>query len=271
MTDTTVSGVRRARSGTSGYRFGQVIRMEWIKLRSLRANKWTLVFTAIGAIGLSVTVGINTRNPDGDLTNNALAGIAPALLSVGVLGVLVMTGEYTSGTVRATFAAVPRRTLVVAAKALVFGGVALAFGEAVSFIAFFAGAAALRHGIAAPALDQPRVLQAVVLSGTSCCLIGLLGLGLGAIIQNTAFAVAVLVGGVYVAAQFIGFVARGVAGYMPVLIVANSLSVTKPQHCQATGPCPSFLSPWAGLIVLCGYAAVSVAVGCLVVARRDVG
>ena len=90
-----------------------------------------------------------------------------------------MTSEYSSGMIRATLAAVPRRPLLLAAKAAVFGAVALVVGEAASFISFFAGGAALRHGISAPALGQPGVLRAVLLAGTSFCLVGLLGLGLG--------------------------------------------------------------------------------------------
>jgi hypothetical protein len=252
------------------YRFRHVARMEWIKLRSLRSTWWTLVISAVGAIGIGVTVGINTKNAAGDLTNNALAGIVPALLLTGVIGVLAMTGEYSSGMIRATLAATPRRPLLLAAKAAVFGAVALAVGEAASFIAFVAGGAALRHGISAPTLSQPGVLRAVLLSGTSFCLIGLLGLGLGAIIRHTAAAIAVLVGGVYVAAQIIGAAAHSVLAYMPILIIGNSLSTTKPMSCtEQAAQCPHFLSPWAGLAVLCLYAAVALGIGCLLLARRD--
>jgi ABC-2 type transport system permease protein len=252
------------------YRFRHVARMEWIKLRTLRSTWWTLVITAAGAAGIGVTVGVHTKNAAGDLTNNALAGIIPSLLLAGVLGVLAMTSEYTSGMIRPTLAATPRRPLLLAAKAAVFGAVALVVGEAVSFISFFAGGAALRYGIPAPALGQPGVLRAVLLSGTSLCLIGLIGLGLGAIVRHTAAAIAVLVGGVYVVAQFIGAVAWPLAAYMPILIIGNSLSTTKPQSCAGNaGPCPHFLSPWAGLAVLCLYAAVTLGTGCWLLARRD--
>src|SRR6516225_9232056 len=205
------------------YRFRNVAQMEWIKLRSLRSTWWTLGVTVCGATAMAVVIGLNTRNPEGDLTNNVLGGIIPGLLLTGVLGVLMMTSEYTSGMIRATLAAVPRRGRVLAAKAAVFGLVALAAGEAAAFISFAAGGAALRHGIAAPALAQPGVLRAVLLAGASFTLLGLLGLGLGAIVRHTAAAIAVLVGGVYLAAQFVGAVAQGAAGYMPVLIIGNSL------------------------------------------------
>jgi hypothetical protein len=181
-----------------------------------------------------------------------------------------MTGEYTSGMIRATLAAVPRRPRLLAAKAAVFGVLMLVAGEAATFVSFFAGGLALRHGIVAPSLGQPGVLRAVILSGTSFCLVGLLGLGLGAIVRHTAAAVTVLVGGVYVAAQFAGVIARAAFGYMPILIVANSLSTTKPEPCgSGAAGCPHFLSPWAGLAVLCLYAAVALGAGGWLFARRD--
>jgi len=252
------------------YRFADVARMEWIKLRSLRSTWWTLVLTAVGAIGLAATVGINTRNAHADLTNNALAGIAPGLLFAGVLGALVITSEYTSGLIRATLTAVPHRMLVLAAKTAVFGAVALLLGEATAFLSFFAGGATLRHGISAPTLGQPGVLRAVLLSGAGFCLIGLLGLGLGAIIRHTAAAIAVVVGGTFVVSIFIGVVWNGAVTYMPVDIVANSLSTTKPLTCGGQGgPCPHVLSAWAGLGMLCLYAAVALVIGGWLLTRRD--
>jgi hypothetical protein len=251
------------------YRFWQVARMEWIKLRSLRSTWWTLAITGAGAIGIAVAVGANTKNANGDLTNNALAGISLGLLTMGVLGVLVMTGEYTSGSIRSTLAAIPNRPLLLAAKATVFWAVALAVGEAAAFIAFFAGDLTLPGSIPAPTLGQPGVLRAVVLSGAGFCLIGLLGLGLGAIIRHTPAAIGVLVGGVYVVAQFVAALAHAAMGYIPVSIVANSLSTTRPMSCD-DGPCPHLLSPWTGLGVLSLYAAVALGVGGWLLVRRDV-
>jgi len=252
------------------YRFGQAARLEWVKLRTLRSTWWTLAITVAGTVGIGVAVGLNTTTGSEDLTNNALAGVIPGLLLAGVMGVLSMTSEYTSGMIRATLAAVPRRRLALAAKAAVFGGVSLALGEAASFASFFAGGFALRHGIAAPSLSQPGVLRAVVLTGAGYCLIGLLGIGLGSIIRHTGAAIAVLVAGIYIAAQFIGFLARGALAYMPILIVGNSLATTKPLSCAAHGTqCPHFLSPWAGLTVLASYAAIALLVGGWLLARRD--
>jgi hypothetical protein len=257
MTTTTAPG--------GHYRFQDAARMEWVKLRSLRSTWWTLAVTIAGAAAVAVAVGANTENAAADLTNNALAGIALGLLLTGILGVLAATSEHTSGTIRSTLAAIPNRPLVVAAKAAVFGTVALAAGEAASFIAFFAGGAALPARIAGPSLGQPGVLRAVVLGGAGFCLVGLIGLGLGAIVRHTPAAIAVLVGGVYVLAQFVAVATQALMPYLPIAIVANSLTVAQPM----AGDPVQFLSPWAGLGVLALYAAVTLGAGAWLLARRD--
>jgi hypothetical protein len=228
------------------YHFRHVARMEWIKLRTLRSTWWTLAVTAAAGAAMAVAIGLNTISRNADLTNNVLAGVIPGLLLIGVLGVLVMTSEYTSGLIQATLAAAPRRPLLLAAKATVFGAAALAVGEAASFLAFFAGGAAFRPGVAAPALSQPGVLRAVLLGGASYCLIGLLGLGLGAIIRHTAAAIAVFVAGVFLIGPIIGAALHGLAAYLPVLIIGNSLTTTRPEPCTGAAQCPHFLSAWAG-------------------------
>ena len=90
------------------YTFRNVARMEWIKLRTLRSVRWTLLLALAGMIGIGIAAGFNTRNPRGDVTNNILVGGAFGSVLFAVLGVLVMTSEYSSGTIRATLAAIPR-------------------------------------------------------------------------------------------------------------------------------------------------------------------
>jgi hypothetical protein len=248
------------------YRFRHAAGMEWVKLRSLRSTWWTLAVTVAGAAGIAVAVGANTEDATGDLTNNALAGISLGLLLTGILGVLTATSEHSSGTIRSTLAAIPNRPLVLAAKAAVFGTVALAAGEAAAFVAFFAGRAALPAGLPGPALGQPGVLRAVVLGGAGYCLIGLLGLGLGTIVRHTPMAVGLLVGGVYVVAQLGAALAPVLMPYLPIAIVANSLTVVRPG--MAVGDV-GFLSPWAGLGVLTAYAALALAAGAWLLAERD--
>jgi hypothetical protein len=167
--------------------------MEWIKLRSLRSTWLTLAIAVAASAGIALATGSSTTS-GGMFVGNTLVGMLVGVLLIGVVGVLAMTSEYTSGTIRATFAAAPRRLRVLAAKAAVVGAVALITGEAAAFLSFFAGCMTLRHGITAPALSQPGVLRAIVLTGASLSLIGLFGLGLGAIIRHTAAAITVVVG-----------------------------------------------------------------------------
>jgi ABC-2 type transport system permease protein len=251
---------------TGHYRFVHAARMEWVKLRSLRSTWWTLAVTIAAAAAIAVAVGVNTEDAAADLTNNALAGISVGLLLTGILGVLTATSEHSSGTIRSTLAAIPNRPLVLAAKAAVFGAVALAAGEAASLVAFFAGRAALPAGMAGPALGQPGVLRAVALGGAGYCLIGLLGLGLGAVVRHTPVAVGLLVGGVYVVAQLGAALAPVLMPYLPIAIVANSLTVV--QAGTAIGDV-RFLSPWAGLGVLAAYAALALGAGAWLLAERD--
>lgn len=246
---------------TGGYRFRHVARMEWIKLASLRSTWWTLGVTVAAAVAIATVVGAGTEDGSGDLTNDMLAGIAVGLLSMGVLGVLTVTNEYTSGSVRVTLAAVPDRRLLLAAKATVFGAAALVVGEVASFVAFFAGCAAVPGDVAAPTLGDPEVLRAVVLSGAGYCLIGLLGLGLGAVVRHTPAAIGVLVGGVYVVSQFLGAVSTALMGWVPVSIVANSLATSEPME--------GMPSPWAGLAALTLYAALALVLGGWLTTRRD--
>ena len=260
-----------ARRPAGHYRFGHLAHMEFIKLRTLRSTWWTLAISAAGAVAIGVAVGLNTRSGTEDLTNNALAGLIPALLLSGVLGALLMTSEYSSGMIRSTLAAAPRRPLLLAAKAAVFGAVALAFGEAASFIAFFAGGAALRHGISAPALSQPGVLRAVVFGGAGYCLLGLIGLGLGAIIRHSAADHRRATSAACSCSRtFIGNLVHQVGVYLPIIIVGNSLTTTQSAACRSgAADCTPFLSAWAGLGVLALYAAVALAAGGWLFARRD--
>lgn len=245
----------------SSYTFRNVARMEWIKLRTLRSVRWTLLLALAGMIGIGIAAGFNTRNPNGDVTNNILVGGAFGSVLFAVLGVLVMTSEYSSGTIRATLAAIPRRPLVLAAKAAVWGTIALVAGELVTFAGFLAGAAFVHGDVPRPALSQPDVLRAVVLSGVYLCLVGLIGLALGVIVRRGAAAITALVVLVFVA-PLAGLAATPAGQYLPELIYANALGVTKPVQGFT-------LSPWAGLAIIAAYVVVLLSVGGWLLTRRD--
>ncbi len=257
------------------YGLTNVARMEWIKLRSLRSTRWGLAILAASTIGFAILVlsivsghWVHMSAADKasfDPTNQGFTGLIIGQLVIAVLGVLTITSEFSSGLVRATFAAVPRRPLVLAAKVVVFGGAALIAGEVLTFIAFFAGEAVLHGGAPHVTLATPGVLRAVMMAGAYVCLCGLFGLGLGAIIRHSAGAIAAVIGVIF-AIPFLllplpDSVRDGIAKFLPEQIAASSITAVVPESHN--------LSPWAGLGLLCLYAAILLGVGAFLLARRD--
>jgi ABC-2 type transport system permease protein len=272
MTAATLTRTRPARA-EAGYGFRSVATMEWLKLRSVRSTPWILLIFAAGMIGLSVLV-LSHENwatmPAGqraafDPTNEGFTGLALGQLVLGVLGVLAITTEFSSGMIRATFAAVPRRPMVLAAKAAVVAAITLVAGEILAFAAFAAGELALRSPAPHATLGQPGVLRAVLLGGAYPCLIALIALGLGAIVRNTAAAISALVGILFVVPLILlplgESIQHAVGQYLPMLIAENSLTSVK--------PVAHSLSPGVGFAVLCGYAVAALAAGGWALARRD--
>lgn len=245
-----------ARARTSALR--NVMASEWIKLASVRSYRWTLAAFAVFTVALGV-VASSTGAPL-DPTNQSLAGLAFGELALGVLGVLTITGEYSSGTIRSTLAAVPHRGRVLAAKALVYGTVALVVSEAVTLVTFLAGQAAMGNNPHAN-LGQPGVASAVILSGSFLPLIGLFGLGLGAIVRNTAAGIGLFVALVLVLPVALAPFGDSIGRFAPELILKSSVAAVVPQ----TG----FLSAWAGLGAMALYATLALIAGFVVLVRRD--
>ncbi len=244
------------------YGFREAALMEWVKLRSLRSTRWVLAGGMVATVALGVVAGYNTRSVTGDPTSNVLAGVLVGQVITGVLGVLAMTSEYSSGLVRVTFAAMPRRVLVLAAKASVFGLVCLVAGELTVFASFLGGIAALRPEVPHPSLGQPTVLRAVVMTGAYLALTGLAGVGIGAILRHGAAAVGVLVGGLFVLPLITGAASRATGKFMPELIAGNSLAAVK--------AVPGFSwSPWAEFGIVAVYPAALLLAGGWLLAHRD--
>ncbi len=275
MTTATPTRAAAPNQGRGRYGFRTVARMEWLKLRSVRSTWWTLLAFAAGMIGLAVLVLSHqhwasmppAQRAAFDPTNDGFTGLVIGQLATGVLGVLIMTSEFSSGMVRATFAAAPRRALVLAAKAAVLAAVALAAGEILAFAAFAAGEIALRAPAPHASLGQPGVLRAVLLGGAYPALIGLIGLGLGALIRHTAAAISAVVGVLFVVPLILlplgTSIQNSVGRFLPMLVAENSITAVKLQP-QAVA-----LAPWAGFALLCAYAAVALAAGGWALARRD--
>lgn len=260
---------------SAGLRVSQarVLRSEWTKFRSLRSTGWTLLTTVVLTVGFGAAIcaGRAARwasSPAAarlhfDPTATSLSGTFLAQLAIGVLGVLTITGEYSTGQIRSTLTAVPRRLPVLWSKAAVFGAVSFVLTAGTSLVAFVVGQRLLASTGRAVTLVDPGVLRAVLGAALYLTLVGLLGLGLGALLRNTAGAISALVGVLLVLpilANFLPASWQSIVKYLPISVGQVIISV--PPHVGA-------LAPWTGLALFAGYAAVVLLAAAVLLVRRD--
>jgi ABC-2 type transport system permease protein len=253
---------------SSRYGLAHVVRAELIKLRSLRSTTITVVVTLLGALAITLLVSATVQDHGSgsfqgfDPTNHALTGLALATLSIGVLGIMVATGEYATGTIRSTLAAAPRRPLLLAAKTAVVGALALVVGEVLSFSCFFLGQAVLaaKHAPTA-ALDQHGVLTAVAASGLFLALLALLGLGLGIVVRHTAGAIAAYVGLTFLVPVVLTQFPDQPSRFTPIPLLANAVS--------SVVPVPGQVSPGVGVFLMALYSGAVLLLAAAMIVRRD--
>ncbi|MGI8573305.1 MAG: ABC transporter permease [Solirubrobacteraceae bacterium] len=239
----------------------RVARSEWTKLRSVRSTRWSLLITLLLIIGLGILVCVifNSRwshlapreRVDFHPLRANLAGINFAQLAIGVLGVLVITAEYSTGMIRSTLSAVPRRLPVLWGKALVFGAVAFLVSLPAVFIVFFAGQAILSGQHINTTISHPGVLRALFGAALYMTVMGLFGLGLGAIVRSTAGGISLLAGIVFVLPPIMGLLPSSFSTSVDPYLPSNAGGAI-----WTVNPDPNTLAHWAGLAVFCAYAAV---------------
>jgi ABC-2 type transport system permease protein len=259
------------------YRVSSVMRAEWIKMRSVRSTVWTLTAMTAITIGISVIAGAvipgqwhtltASQRSTFDPTSISLRGLLFGQLVIGVLGVMVMSAEYGTGTIRATLAAIPNRPLIVATKAAVFAILAAAVGQVLAFGAFFITQALLSSPAPHASLGQPGVLRAVVGGGLIIPILGLFALGLATLIRHTAGAITTFVGTLLVLPITLdalpSSISHPILACLPLQISDTMTSVVPATDGGWT------LSPWAGFGVLCMYALVTLGIGAWLMVRRD--
>jgi hypothetical protein len=254
--------------------FAGTLRMEWIKLRSVRSTYWSLLALVGGIVAIGLLISFTTVSRWGqttaieravfDPTFRSLTGIFLGQMAIGVLGALVITAEYSTGMIRSTFAAVPQRVSVLAAKAITFAGVALVVGTTACLAAFLGGQAIFAGKGIGVSLGAANELRAVLGGGVFLALLGLLALGIGAIVRHTAGAIAAFVGLILVAPALVGALPSPWSGNIAKFLPANAGQTLISVHTSA-----GQLSPWAALAVLVGWVAVSLGTAAVLIRRRD--
>jgi ABC-type transport system involved in multi-copper enzyme maturation permease subunit len=249
----------------------RAVAAEWIKLRTLRSTWYVLAVTVLGLVVLAALSAVGTVVDDSAPTDatgigplgGALAGIPLAELAVAVLGVLAVSGEYGSGLVRVTLAAIPRRWPVVVAKALVVAGAVFVSSLVAVAVAFATSALVLAVEDVPTSLTAPGALRALLAGPVYLAGISALGVAFGWLLRSTAGALAGLFVVLYVL-PIIGFIVPDeVSGAVVRLLPGNAGNAM--MQLAPSG----LLSPGAGFALFTTYTVVTLAAGSLVLRRRD--
>jgi ABC-2 type transport system permease protein len=256
--------------------FNRLLKAEWIKLRSLRSTWWTLgamivVTIGIGSLGCALnaahwSTATAADRASWDPTNQSLSGTIFGQLAIAVFGVLAITGEFSSGTIRSSVAAAPRRTPLLLAKAVVYGGAALVAGEVISLASFFIGQAIMSGRIPTASLGQPGVLRAVLLAGVYLVIVAWISLAIGFAVRHTAGAITAIVALLLVVpgvlAALPSSLQNSIGKFLPEQIAGSSTSaVVREAHA---------FSPSVGLGLLVLYAAVALGLAGWSLRARDI-
>jgi ABC-2 type transport system permease protein len=253
----------------------RVLVSEFTKFRTVRSTVWTLLVAVVLMIGISALFSAVTASQyhTFDAADRAtfnpvsisLSGMMFAVVAFGVLGVLMISGEYSTGMIRSSLTAVPRRLPVLWGKLAVFAGVIFSISLVASFICFFLGQALLDSHHLGVSIAAPGALRSIIGAALYGTVAGMIGVALGALFRNTAAGIATFAG--------VFFVIPPLTGLLPASI-SDHLSQYLPSYAGdavwgGARSVTNALSPWTGFAVLCGYAVVVIAAAALRLRRVD--
>lgn len=256
--------------------FHRVLISEWTKLRSVRSTKWSLVVGFLLTIAFPVIFAFVTSSHWGTMSPHeranrhpldvALAGVNVAQLAIAVLGVLLISAEYSTGSIRSTFTAVPRRLLVLWAKILDYAVVSFVLMVPAVLASFFASQAILaRHHILQISFTQAGVARSVIGGAVYVMLVGIFALSLGAIVRSTAGGIATFAGIFFVLPPLMNILPlswnNAITQYLPSEAGRQLFSLHHAAHT---------LTPLAGALLFAGYCAAALAIAAVLLLKRDV-
>jgi ABC-2 type transport system permease protein len=278
-TGVTINGLPVGGSARSPVaRFAGLMKAEWTKIRSVRSTVWTLILFVVLTVGLTAgltALVVATWTGQRAATRNAAiildpvgfvlgAGIGLGQLTICVLGVLLITTEYSTGVIRASLLSVPKRLPMLIAKITVFAAMMVVIAEIVSFGCFFVGTLLL-HGKVAVSLGDPGVIRAVVGAGLYLTVLGLFSLGIGLLIRHSAGGIATAIGAVFVLPILTGFLPDSWGEHINAYLPEQAGSVVFAAHASST----QLLSAWEGFGVFCLWTVLVLGFGAYLLQRRD--
>ncbi|MFE5190169.1 ABC transporter permease [Streptomyces sp. NPDC056628] len=251
----------------------QVLRSEWTKIRSVASTVWTLSLALVVTVALGVLISALSKNEFGtmgerdrldfDPTFISFAGMGLGQLAMIVFGVLVVSNEYSTGMIRVSLAAVPRRGTFLFSKIAVATGLALAVGLATSFLTFFLGQAML--GDHRASIGDPGVLRAVFGGGLYMMLIAMFSMGIAAMLRSPMLSLGILMPFFFLVSNILGNVSatEKVGRYLPDQAGSAILQVVTPVHDARP------YGPWGGLGIMALWVIAALVGGYLTLRKRD--
>lgn len=250
----------------------RVLASEWTKFRSLRSTLWTLLVTVALVVGLGSLFSWVTNRRFAELSpgrlasfspvGTSLAGITFAQLAIGVLGVLMISGEYSTGMIRSSLMAVPSRLPVLWGKLAVLGLVSMVLSTVACVAAFLLGQHLL--GVHGTSFSAPGAVRSVVGAALYLTVAGIIAIALGTLMRNTAGAIATFVGAFFLLPPLTLLLPSSISDAIDRYLPSNAGGALYGARSETT-----MLSPWVGFAVLCGYAVVLIALAALRLRRDD--
>lgn len=277
---TTVHGAHAPLPETGGgggrQTFGDVLASEWLKLRTVRSTLYTLVALSAGSVLLTFLIctaaapSIARDRAGGHPDSGAIVLLGVALvgqISALVLGVMTVTAEYSTGGIRTTLTAVPRRTEVLVTKGILLGLIVSVLGVATAFACYFAGNVPLRAKGVGVNLSEPGVTRALFGSGLYLAGLAVFGLAIGLLLRHTAGAVTVGLALIFIVGGLVGLIPGSVGRWLYKLMPGNAGSQIVTFGADSRDS--RALAPWAGFWVFVLEVAVLLVVGAVLFERRD--
>ncbi|QEO15800.1 ABC transporter permease subunit [Agromyces intestinalis] len=282
MTTTTLTAppVRHDETRPS---FARLVHSEWIKLRSLRSTVWSYAIVIAIAVGMAWLMSATfTGGMGGELdvatapaeqqvafvVQAASFGVLFGQLVVGVLGVLSMSGEYTTGMIRSTLAATPRRLPALAAKATVLFLTTFAVGVVALLAAFVTANAVFAGSGVSVSLFDPEVVQPLLLGALYLALVSVFALGVGTMLRSSAGGIAAVLGLLLLLPTVLQMLPADWAhDLVPYLLASAGMVMTTPPG--AVDPASTDPNAWQSLAITVGWVAASIAGAAVLLRRRD--
>ena len=251
----------------------QVVRSEWTKIRSVASTMWTLSLAVVVTIALGMLISALSNNEFDNMSERdrlsfdptfiSFAGMSLGQLALIVFGVLVVSNEYSTGMIRTSLAAVPRRGTFLASKIAVATGLALVVGLATSFVTFFLGQAMLGEHRAE--IGDPGVLRAVIGGGLYMALIAMFSMGVAAMLRSPMLSLGILMPFFFLVSNILGNVSatEKIGQYLPDQAGSRIMQVVTPIDDDKP------YGPWGGLGIMVLWVIAALAGGYITLKKRD--